>query len=845
VIQNLQSFQLSSSPPGSPCPTDASAWIDAVVPGGVHESLLAAGLIGHPFYGDNEAAVAWVEDRTWWYRCCFPAPAAASETDRILLHFACIDTVADVQLNGVPLGAVRNQHRPHSFDVTHLIAPENELFLMFPPPLSGLLSEEAADVAIEGIRARQHAVRPGADELPREALLLPVLRGRLRKATFSWGWDFAARVPSLGLAGGVHLEMGPPVRLGELHVRTDSLDIEAGLATLAVAVRAEGGDRVRVDVHGPDGSRVQVEVPAADDVRVAVDLTDVLVWWTHDLGSQPLYDVAVTLLAGGTGVATCNARIGIRTIELDRSPDPQEPGRHFRFVLNGVPIFARGANWVPASLLVGSIPASTYAELVALAVLANMTMLRVWGGGVYEADAFYDACDAAGVLVWQDFMFACFDYPTDGTDLVEQVRGEAAHQLTRLRNHASLALWCGNNEVQAIHQITNGSLEGNDWGSALFHEVLPSVVAEHHPGAAYWPGSPWGDATTEMVNGVTDGDRHAWEVWHGQDVGAGGPTAFASRGEAVHFHRFDHDYGRFISEFGIHASPELATLQRWTPPGSLSLGAAAFDQRQKDTPKDKGFALMEYETGLPATIEEYVDFSMACQAEGLKHGVEHYRRRQPQCSGTLVWQFNDCWPGLSWSVIDYDLVPKAGYYFLQRGYQPLTASFTTTHAGLELWVTNSGMASVELELTVEIGRVAGGDARQHGVRVTTAPYSSVPVWTQTDVPGPEWYAWISERQGLLPSNRRFFGRLKDVLGRGTAVLEATLLDRDQDRAEVQLIARGYTYLSRITSDLPGARFSTNYIDLRDGDACLVEVTGLVPGARLSAAHFGGPVLPVA
>ncbi len=417
--------------------------------------------------------------------------------------------------------------------------------------------------------------------------------------------------------------------------------------------------------------------------------------------------------------------------------------------------------------------------------------------------------------------------------------------MKRLRRHVSLALWCGENEVQGLHELTSGTSDpAGDWGWAFFNELLPAVVAAHDPDTPYWPGSPWGRHRDEIHNGTGAGDRHAWEVWHGGiNAGTTGQTEFASRGEQVHFQRYEDDSGRFISEFGIHAAPELSTLNRWTPPGSLALGSVELDQRNKDTPKDKGYALMAYETGEPTTLVELVDFSMACQAEGLKLGVEHYRRRQPHCSGTLVWQYNDSWPGLSWSVLDYDLVPKASYYFLQRAYQPVLASFKVAGTRLELWVTNSGRTAVDLDLAVEIGAVQGGVLQRADVRLTSAPHSSVAVWAG-DLPSTKQYAWVSEAGGRVPSNRRFFGPLREALAGVTPTVEATMLARSEGRATVQLRAQGYAYLTRVTSDLPGARFSTNYLDLRDGDTCVMEVTGLAKDAQLSVGHFRGPTTPL-
>ena len=555
----------------------------------------------------------------------------------------------------------------------------------------------------------------------------------------------------------------------------------------------------------------------------------------------------VTTLRGAAGVVLDERRdrIGLRTITVAQPADEVEGGTLFQFVLNGVPIFARGANWVPASMLPGSIGDDKYRALVKTARHGAMNMLRGWGGGLYEPDVFFDACDEEGILVWQDFMFACNDYDSSDATLAAEVALEAEFQVRRLRNHASLALWCGNNEVHALHQLAFGNVEKGDWGWSFFHETLPTAVASHSGETFYWPGSPYGDETN--INGTVDGDRHAWEVWHGlTGIGADGPTTFASHGEAVHWKRYAHDKGKFNSEFGIHASPDLNTLERWTPAGSLALGSEQFNHRNKDNPKDKGNDLMELETGLPADLAEYVAFSMACQAEGLKFGIEHYRRRQPHCSGTLVWQFNDPWPGTTWSVVDYDLVPKAGYWFMQQNHQPVIATFTTAEDGsLELWVTNSSRSAHVLALRVEIALFAGGSALDEHVRVTSEPGSSVRVWTAPAdqvLGAADRFAHVSEATGLVSANRLFFGHLKELplgAGRVSAVVGA-LADGSLD---VELTATGYAYFVSICTPLTGVVYSRNYVELRDGESLTIEVSGLPTDfdvASLQISSWGGP-----
>ncbi len=474
----VEGFEVTWTDGARPGPD--ARWVPAVVPGGVHESLLAAGLVGHPYQGTNELDLAWVEPATWWYRARFTSEPG-------VLRFAGLDTVADVELDGVLLGTARNQHRSHEFPVA--TAGEHELLLRFPPPLAGLLDgqEERVEVEVEALHDRQRRVRPDDPVTPRDEVELRLSRVRLRKAVFSWGWDFAPRVPSRGVSAPVEVVHTAPALAG-VRVRAVGVDVVARTTAFEVSGSATGV--LRVEAVAPDGRVTTLTSEVDGAFCLALPLVDVHLWWTHDLGDPDLYDVRVTLAREGEPDDVVQARRGLRTLELDRSPDPDEDGHLFRFVLNGQPLFARGANWVPQSMLVSSVDPKRTRDLVRLARDGAMNMLRVWGGGVYPSEAFYDACDELGLLVWQDFMFACFDYPDPRGELAAEVELEAVEQVRRLRDRASLALWCGENEAQAIHELTAGEAGPGDWGWSFWNEQLPRVVSEHDGTTPYWPGSP-------------------------------------------------------------------------------------------------------------------------------------------------------------------------------------------------------------------------------------------------------------------------------------------------------------------------------------------------------------------
>ena len=847
----ITTFTLCDAEPGSDI-GDVRArpetdWLPATVPGGVHEALLAAGRVADPYFDRNEVSVRWVEERDWWYRAMLPA-TSSPPGGRTLLVCQGLDTLADLWLDGQPLGHSENMFRAKTFDVTGRLEAGAELLICFRPPLAGLTPPTAATNLLQRLGDALAAVapeEPAGDEgagIWSATLPLATLR---RKATFSWGWDFGPRLPSIGPWRPVEVVQESGAVLSGHHVRTEQVDVSRRIADLTARVEARQLQEdlrpvAEVELVAPSGRITSLTVPLAPEGAAAESLSgaasvrveDAELWWTHDLGGQPRYEVTVRLRQGEQLLDERRDLVGLRTIAVDRSADP-EGGRHFRFVLNGVPIFARGAAWLPADMLVGSVPDARYRDLLTTARDGQMTMLRIWGGGIYEHDTFYSLCDELGLLVWQDFAFACIDYPDDDSRLRSEVEEEAAHQVRRLRNHACLALWCGNNEVQMIHVMGYRDLSPGGWGSAFFDEVLPAVVATHDGGVPYWPGSPYGEPVdgedaVAAINGVLDGDRHAWEVWHGMDFGAGA-DGFASVGESRLYRRYAADRGKFISEFGIHASPELSTLRRWIPDDQLQVHSPGFDHHNKDHPKNKHDPVLEIVTGLPSNIQQYVDFTMISQAEGLKFGIEHYRRRQPHCSGTLIWQFNDVWPGFSWSVVDYAGVPKAGYHYARRAYAPVIATFCQgTDGELQLWICNSSAVPVFCDAEVTLARFSAAPDLVAAVAAEIGPEETRLVWS---VPRdgyfatPDRYAWVRSPSGAFAPNRYFFAEIKEV-DFGAGRVETEIMRTSADRAVLRLRATGFNYFVRIPTPAPQVRFSDNYLDLRDGELAEIAVRGL-------------------
>lgn len=612
-------------------------YITVSIPNSVYGAYLQAGRMEDPYYRDNELAALKLMDEEYEFVKTITADDSFKNYDRVILRFDGVDTLADIILNGELLGKCDNMHRIWEYDVKHmLVEGVNELRVLFHSP-TDYIAESYAHKPISGI----------ADCMKGYA--------RLRKAHYMFGWDWGARLPDAGLFRGVSLLCIEKQRIDNVLITQTHCD---GKVTLGFKVEIEDGiaaDNYAITVKNPDGTYIRY-----DNSPISVEVQNPRLWWPHGYGEQPLYEIMVELIVDGKVVDVTNKRIGLRTMRLCREKD--EYGESFAHEVNGVKIFAMGADYIPEDNLLGRISKERTRALLTDAIAANHNTIRVWGGGYYPEDDFYDICDELGLLVWQDFMFACCVYDLT-EEFEESITAEFIDNIKRLRHHASLGLWCGNNEMESFiywhrDEWCYDPKEYSDYIN-MYEYIIPKLVKKYDPQAEYWPSSPSSGGAFDAPADENRGDVHYWDVWHGNKP----------------FTEYRKFFFRYLSEFGFQAFPSLKTVESFTLPEDRNVFSYIMEKHQRNY--DANGKIINYlqQTFLyPTDFDMVLYASQLLSAEAIKYGVEHFRRNRGRCMGAVVWQLNDCWPVASWSSIDYFGRWKALHYYEKRFFAPLAIS---------------------------------------------------------------------------------------------------------------------------------------------------------------------------
>ncbi len=627
---------------------DKENWLNCRVPSSIYACLVEAGLINLSDLNSNPEDFLWPSEKSWIFQKIFDCPAEFSELDRIELVFDGLDTFCQIWLNDRLIAKTDNMFCSYRFDIKPLLEKKNNrLLVKCDSPLQ------------EGNRLMKRFGMLSNDNFSFSC------RSYVRKAQCQFGWDWAPALPGCGIWQPVRIEGFSSSRLRDIHIRTiqadpRSADIKVSVQTEKIANQPSTICRLTVlDPAGNIAAHTELDCSAADNISTVLKIKPVSLWWPVSYGSQSLYTLRAELFSKNRLIETSSKKFGIRTAHLNQSPD--ETDCSFEFIVNGRRVYVRGASWIPVSLLAGSAAETDYERLLAAAKEANINMLRVWGGGIYETETFYNLCDKLGIMVWQDFAFTAAYYP-DRLWFTRMIKTEAAQNITRLRNHPSLVLWCGNNEIDWSHSKGTLGKSRKFYGRDIYHKILFQLANELDPDRDYIPSTPFGPA--KNPNDPSSGTVHQWNVWSGLE-----PSD-----------NYLKKIPRFTAEFGFQSLPCKKTLEDFLPDKKLH---PASRQLEKHNYQPNGTARLHYYINElfrpPGDISEFIYLSQLTQARAVRKNVEHLRSNSNVNSGVLFWQFNDCRPAISWSCIDYQGRPKALYYYAKRCFAPVLTTVSAQY----------------------------------------------------------------------------------------------------------------------------------------------------------------------
>lgn len=616
-----------------------SQWQEARVPGTVYTDLLRNGNMEDPYWKDNEDAICSLMEKDYEYQCTFQGEET-EDLSNAFLRFEGLDTVADIYLNNVHVGNAESMHRTWEYPVKEVLSPgENTLKVVFHSPLKFIA------------QAYKKYGNIGNDDTYEGFM-------HLRKAHYMFGWDWGAHLPDAGIFRPVFLCSVSHGRIDSVYIRQCHEENKCTLKFEGDCIRETPGEyQWRVLVTAPDGQKYETALSAEGEGQLVIE--DPELWWPNGLGDQPLYQVEAQLLYEGNVEDTWKKRIGLRTMTMQRKKD--QYGESFAHEVNGKAFFAMGADYIPEEHLLGRRSEEKTRKLLEDCKLANFNVIRVWGGGFYPDDWFFDICDELGLVVWQDFMFACSVYELT-PEFEANIRKEFADNIKRLRHHASLGLWCGNNEMEMFVDercwVTKAS-EVRDY-LFMYERIIPEVLREYDPETFYWPASPSSGGSFDNPNDPDRGDVHYWKVWHGNRP----------------FSEYRKHFFRYASEFGFQALPSQKTIETFTEdPDDWNLFSYIMEKHQRNYGANgKIMNYMQQTYRYPGDFDTVIYASQLLQADAIRYGVEHFRRNRGRCMGAVYWQLNDCWPVISWSSIDYTGRWKALHYYAKRFFAPVMIS---------------------------------------------------------------------------------------------------------------------------------------------------------------------------
>lgn len=655
-----------------------NSWMQASIPGCVHTDLLLNSKIDDPYFRENENRLQWIGEQDWEYRCFLTVDDEFLSFQNIELQFDGLDTYCDVYLNDNKILYANNFFRTWKVDCKkHLRKGENCLRIVFTS-------------SVKQNKMRQQTAK------------IPLFDDNVytRKPAYHYGWDWGPVYITQGIWRTIYLKAWNDVRICNLHIHQESVTKEKAMVNVVVETESSTMEQAEIvlkclETGKEFAKNIQIK-PGSQLTKFSMEITSPKLWWTKQLGVQNFYHFNASVTRKNQKLSELTQRTGLRSLKLVQSPDSL--GKTFYFELNGVPVFMKGANYIPQDMFLNRITERDYVGLIKQATDANMNMLRVWGGGFFENDIFYNLCDENGILVWQDFMFACSMYPGDSAFL-DNVKNELIDNIKRLRNHPSIALWCGNNEnyIGWKDWRWKNKFKAEDttqvWADyeAIFHKIMPEVLNTFNPGSNYWPSSPkhgWGYPVNK------DGDSHYWGIWHAQEP-------FEELSKPIHI-------PRFMSEFGFQGCPDFNSVKKYTLPSDWSITSSVMKLHQKHR---IGYPVidkyMEWYYKKPKDFNAYLYVSQILQARGMGYGIEIHRRSRPHCMGTLYWQINDCYPVTSWASVDYYDQWKAMHYMVKKVYADILVSTAQEDSLVQVYIVSDKLTSTAGKLKVNLVDFSG------------------------------------------------------------------------------------------------------------------------------------------
>ena len=790
-------------------------WLPATVPGTVHQDLIDNGKLVNPFFGMNEEKVQWVEKEDWKYKTTFTLTKEQLERQAAVLYFEGLDTYADIYLNGSLLERTDNMFVGYELPVKEVLREgENRLQVYFHSPIKQALPQWETDGFAYPADNDHSKIRVSVYS---------------RKAPYSFGWDWGIRLATSGIWRPVTLELYDAARVDDYFVHQESVSRELAKLNNMLEVTSVASAPRQAEVTLTYAYQDEPKVteyknvtlqPGCNRINLPIEIDCPHLWMPNGWGEPALYDFEISVKVDGKVVASEKKKVGLRTVKVVMEDD--KDGKSFYFVVNGQPMFAKGSNFIPSDALLPNVSTERYRQLMQDVKDAHHNMIRVWAGGIYEDDRFYEAADEMGILVWQDFIFACTTYPSD-PNFLRRVKEEAEYNIKRLRGHASLAMWCGNNEIYEGMRfwgwkrryknpvIWEEMQKGYD---KLFHQLLPSMVKEFDADRFYMHGSPyeanWGRRETWKI-----ADSHNWGTWYGRKP----------------FETLDTDLARFMSEFGFQAFPEMKTIATFAEPKDYAIESEVMNAHQKAS---IGNALIKKTMALyydvPEDFEELVYKGLVLQGFGIRHGIEAHRRNRPYCMGSLYWQLNDSWPVVSWSSIDYYGNWKAMHYQAKRAFAPVFLNVFQEGDDLCFYTLSDELkdyknATLQWKLMDFNGKVLNKKTVKGEVPANASAFFHKEAYSDwaTDPTRTLLLVTLKDRQGkVLSEVIYYFSYPKDQELPETKV--SYKVKTFDGKCEVTLSAKQLARDIFVEIPIQGAKFTDNFFDLLPGQTKKIMIT---------------------